>query len=95
MRRSAAVNARLAEEEAAAQAARELRNSMETAISEQRQRVARLEVELAAVVRDRDAGAAAAAACKPSTMSRPRVSADARVLACRYLKPTRPIRPNP
>ena len=57
-----AVNARLAEEEAAALAARELRNSMETAISEQRQRVARLEVELAAVVRDRDTGAAAAAA---------------------------------
>ena len=50
----AAVNARLAEEEAAALAARELRNSMEAAISEQRQRVARLEVELAGVVRDRD-----------------------------------------
>ena len=57
----AAVNARLAEEEAAALAARELRNSMETAISEQRQRVARLEVELAGVVRDRDTGVAAAA----------------------------------
>ena len=55
----AAANARLADEEAAALAAVELRNSMEAAIEEQRQRIARLEVELASVVRDRDASIAA------------------------------------
>jgi chromosome segregation ATPase len=55
----AAANARLAEEEAAALAAVELRNSMEAANEEQRQRIARLEVELASVVRDRDASIAA------------------------------------
>jgi len=58
----AAANTRLAEKEAAALAALELRNSMEAAIGEQRQQVARLEVELAGVVRDRDASVAAAAA---------------------------------
>jgi hypothetical protein len=58
----AAANTRLAEEQAATLAALELRKSMEAAISEQRQRVARLEVELAAVVRDRDTSLAAAAA---------------------------------
>jgi hypothetical protein len=57
----AAANTRLAEEEAAARAALELRNSMEAAIGEQRQRIARLEVELAGVERDRDASLAAAA----------------------------------
>jgi hypothetical protein len=50
----AAANTRLAEEEAAAQASLQLRNSLETAISEQRQKVAKLEVELQSVVRDRD-----------------------------------------
>jgi chromosome segregation ATPase len=58
----AAANTRLAEEEAAALAALELRNSMQAAMREQRQRIARLEVELAGVVRDRDASVAAAAA---------------------------------
>ncbi len=58
----AAVNTRIAEEKAAAQAALELRNSMEAALGEQHQRVARLEAELAGVVRDRDASIAAAAA---------------------------------
>jgi chromosome segregation ATPase len=58
----AAANKRLAEEGAAALTALELRNSMEATIGEQRQRVARLEVELAGVVRDRDASVAAAAA---------------------------------
>jgi hypothetical protein len=57
----AAANTRLAEEEAAALAALELRNSMEAAIGEQRQWIARLEVELAGVVRDRDASLAATA----------------------------------
>jgi FHA domain len=55
-------NARRAEEQAATRAALEARNSMELAIGEQHQRVARLEAELAGVVRDRDASAAAAAA---------------------------------
>jgi chromosome segregation ATPase len=58
----AVANARLAEEEAASLAALELRNSMEGAIGEQRQRVARLEVELAGVVRARDVSVAAHAA---------------------------------
>ena len=58
----AAANTRLAEEEAAALASLELRNSMEGAISEQRQRVAKLEVELAGVIRDRDERTAATAA---------------------------------
>ena len=60
----ATANARLAEEEAAALAAVELRNSMEAAIEEQRQWIARLEVELASVVRDRDASNEAAAAAQ-------------------------------
>jgi len=58
----AAANARLAEEEAAALSALGLRNSIEAAITEQRQRVARLEVELAGVVRARDESVTAAAA---------------------------------
>jgi hypothetical protein len=60
-----AANTRLAEEQAAALAALELRNSTEAAIGEQRQRLARREVELAAVVRDRDASVAAAATVQP------------------------------
>jgi hypothetical protein len=58
----AAANARLAEEKAAACAALELRSSMQAVIGEQRQRLERLEVELAGVVRERDASVAAAAA---------------------------------
>jgi hypothetical protein len=58
----AAATTRLAQEEAAALVALELRNSMEASIGEQRQRIARLEGELAGVVRDRDASLAAAAA---------------------------------
>ena len=58
----AAANTRLAEDEAAALAALELHNSMEAALGEERQQVARLEVDLAGVVRDRDASVAAAAA---------------------------------
>jgi chromosome segregation ATPase len=50
-----AANTRIAEEQAAVLAALELRNSTEVAIAEQREQVARLEAELAAVARDRDA----------------------------------------
>jgi chromosome segregation ATPase len=58
----AAANTRLAEEEAAAQAALQLRNSLETAISEQRQKAGKLDTELASVVRDRDERVASALA---------------------------------
>jgi chromosome segregation ATPase len=57
-----AANTRLAEEEAAALAALELRTSMEAAIEERCRRIAQLEGELAALARDRDASVAAAAA---------------------------------
>ena len=57
----AAANSRLAEEEAAGRAALERRKSMEAAAEDQRQRITRLETDLAAAVRDRDAIAAAAA----------------------------------
>ncbi|HEY5101631.1 MAG TPA: FHA domain-containing protein [Steroidobacteraceae bacterium] len=50
----AAANLRIAEEEAAAVAALALRNTMESAIAEQRQRLARLEVELSGVTSERD-----------------------------------------
>ena len=58
----AAANVRLAEEKAAALAALELRDSMEAEAGAQRQRVARLEGELADVEHARDAHIAAAAA---------------------------------
>jgi chromosome segregation ATPase len=78
----AAANTRLAEEEAAALAALELHNSMEAALGEQRQRVARLEVELAGVVRDRDASVAAAAAVQAAHLEQGArlATASARVL---------------
>jgi chromosome segregation ATPase len=78
----ATANARLAEEEAAALAAVELRNSMEAAIEEQRQRIARLEVELASVVRDRDASNEAAAAAQAEHIEQAArlAAANARVL---------------
>jgi chromosome segregation ATPase len=49
-----AANLRIAEDEAAAIAALALRNTMEGAIGEQRQRVARLESELATITSERD-----------------------------------------
>jgi chromosome segregation ATPase len=78
----AAANARLADEEAAALAAVELRNSMEAAIEEQRQRIARLEVDLAGVVRDRDASNEAAAAAQAEHIEQAArlAAANARVL---------------
>jgi hypothetical protein len=78
----AAANTRLAEEEAAALAALELHASMEAAVEEQRQRIARLEVELAGVVRDRDASLAAAAAVQAEHIERGArlATASARVL---------------
>jgi chromosome segregation ATPase len=50
----AAANLRIAEEAAAALAALALRTTMETAIGEQRQRLARLEAELATITSERD-----------------------------------------
>jgi chromosome segregation ATPase len=50
----AAANLRIGEDEAAAVAALALRNTMEGAIGEQRQRVARLESELATITSERD-----------------------------------------
>jgi len=52
----AAANLRIGEDEAAALAALSLRSTMEAAIAEQRQRVARLEAELAIMASKRDAG---------------------------------------
>ena len=50
----AAANLRIAEEDAAALAALALRTTMESAIGEQRQRLARLEAELATITSERD-----------------------------------------
>jgi chromosome segregation ATPase len=50
----ATANLRIAEEAAAAVAALASRNTMESAIGEQRQRLARLEAELATITRERD-----------------------------------------
>jgi len=78
----AAANARLAEKETSARAALELRNSAEAAIGEQRQRIARLEVELAGAVRERDASVAAAAAVQAEHLEQSArlATASARVL---------------
>jgi chromosome segregation ATPase len=78
----AAAHARLAKEEAAAVTALELRRSTEASIGEQRQRVAQLEAELAAVIRDRDASVAAAAAVQAEHLGQDArlATASARVL---------------
>jgi chromosome segregation ATPase len=78
----AAANARCAESEAVAIKAVERRNSMEAAIGEQRQRIARIEIELADAVRDRDASLAAEAAvqAKHLEQSARLTTASARVL---------------
>ncbi len=78
----AAANARLAEKEATALAALELRNSTEAAIGEQRQQIARLEVELAGAVRDRDGRIALAEAVQAELLEQSArlATASARVL---------------
>ena len=78
----AAANARLSENEASALAALEVRNSTEAALGEQRQRVARLEVEIAGVVRDRDASDEFAAALQAELLEQSArlATASARVL---------------
>jgi len=78
----AAANARLSENEASALAALEVRNATEAALEEQRQRVARLEVEIAGVVRDRDASDEFAAALQAELLEQSArlATASARVL---------------